>query len=289
MKNNNFLKSVLTAIEEKLQENFNIELIAAEFDLSSRHLQRLFKFICNQSLGLYIRSRKLAASIDDLLNTNLNILDIAINYGFGYEQSYIRSFKREYGVTPGDLRKTWQIVKIKHPLQYLTSNRYVNGLISEPEIVVVPKFHVIGKRYELPLNDKSNLVCQLINKFIISDRKHISNAINPNLVINIATEAGIGADYCFVMPSIQVKSLENIPGGFTSYTFPASLCVRFSFINSGSKANLPVEEMFKTIDSFIDDESQKNILERKISIDILHVSNYDKIIKLWEWLSPVTF
>jgi len=117
MKNIILLKSVLTAIEERLQEDLNVELIAGEFNLSSRHLQRLFKFICNQSLGLYIRSRKLAASIDDLLNTDLNILDIAISYGFEYEQSYIRSFKREYGITPGDLRKTRQIVKIKHPLQ----------------------------------------------------------------------------------------------------------------------------------------------------------------------------
>jgi AraC family transcriptional regulator len=286
MKNNILLKSVLMTIEEKLQEGINVELIASEFDLSSRHLQRLFKIICNQSLGLYIRSRKLAASIDDLFNTDLNILDIAISYGFEYEQSYIRSFKREYGITPGDLRKTWQIVKIKHPLQFLSSSKYANGLITEPDIVVVPKFHVIGKKYELPLNYKSNLVCQLIKKFIINERKHISNAINQNLIINIATEAGIGADFCFIMPSIQVKSLENTPEGFTSYTFPASLCLRFSFINFCINANFPVEEMIKT---FIDYESQKNILERKISIDLFHVSDYDNCFKLWERLSPVTF
>jgi AraC family transcriptional regulator len=41
----------------------------------------------------------------------MNIVDIAIEYGFDYEQSYIRSFKREFGITPGSLRKNGQIVK----------------------------------------------------------------------------------------------------------------------------------------------------------------------------------
>jgi len=55
----------------------------------------------------------LSASIDNIINSNLNILDIAILYDFEYEQTYIRSFKREFGITPGDLRKTGQIIKIK--------------------------------------------------------------------------------------------------------------------------------------------------------------------------------
>jgi len=40
-----------------------------------------------------------------MLKTNLNVLDIAMIYGFEYEQSYIRSFKRKFGVTPGELRR----------------------------------------------------------------------------------------------------------------------------------------------------------------------------------------
>jgi AraC family transcriptional regulator len=50
-----------------------------------------------------------------LLYTDKNILDIALDYGFDYEQSYIRAFKREFGITPGGLRKNGQMVKITPP------------------------------------------------------------------------------------------------------------------------------------------------------------------------------
>lgn len=111
------LEKVLINIEEDIRDGINVDTVAKKHSLSVRHLQRLFKLTFSQSIGFYIRSRKLATSIDDLLNTNLNVLDIAIDYGFEYEQSYIRSFKHEYGITPGDLRKTRQSLKIKPPLQ----------------------------------------------------------------------------------------------------------------------------------------------------------------------------
>jgi len=119
---NNLLKDILDVIEKNLKEDINVGILACEFDISTRHLQRLFKLTFRQTVGLYIRYRKLAASIDDLLNTNLNVLNIALDYGFEYEQSYIRSFKREYGITPGDLRKRGKISEIKPPLRLFINN-----------------------------------------------------------------------------------------------------------------------------------------------------------------------
>jgi len=113
-----FIEKVLIDIEKRIRDDININIIAQKYSLSVRHLQRLFKLAFSQSLGLYIRSRKLAASIDDLLNTDLNVLDIAMDYGFEYEHSYIRAFKNEFGITPGNLRKTRQIIKIKPPLEF---------------------------------------------------------------------------------------------------------------------------------------------------------------------------
>jgi AraC family transcriptional regulator len=102
---NDIRENLLNNIEEGLRENINIENIADNFSMSSTNLRRLFKAAFNLSIGRYIRSRKLSASKEDLLKTNLNVLDIAMIYGFEYEQSYIRSFKRKFGVTPGELRR----------------------------------------------------------------------------------------------------------------------------------------------------------------------------------------
>jgi AraC family transcriptional regulator len=99
------LNNVLTDIEKGIRTDINSDVIARKHTLSEGHLQRLFRSAYNQPIGLYIRSFKLTASINDLLNTDSNILDIALDYGFNYEQSYIRAFKRKFGITPGKLRK----------------------------------------------------------------------------------------------------------------------------------------------------------------------------------------
>jgi len=110
------LENVLIDIEEGIREGINSDILAEEYSLSEGHLRKLFRLAFKRSLGRYIRSRRLAASLDDLLKMDSNILDIALDYGFCYEQSYIGAFKREFGITPGNLRKSAQIVKATPPL-----------------------------------------------------------------------------------------------------------------------------------------------------------------------------
>jgi endo-1,4-beta-xylanase len=110
-KPNNVIEGVLVEIEIGLKSDINADALADEFSMSSVHLQRLFKQTFKQPIGTYIRSRKLSASIGDLLHSSLNVQNIALEYGFSYEQAYILSFRREFGFTPGDLRKNRQLVK----------------------------------------------------------------------------------------------------------------------------------------------------------------------------------
>jgi endo-1,4-beta-xylanase len=116
-KPDNILEGILTEIEIGLKNDINADALADEFSISSVHLQRLFKQTFKQPIGAYIRSRKLSKSISDLLHSSLNVQDIALEYGFSYEQAYILSFRREFGFTPGDLRKNRQLVKTTPSLQ----------------------------------------------------------------------------------------------------------------------------------------------------------------------------
>jgi len=113
IRTNELLKNVLTDIEKGVRDGIRADIIARKHALSESHLKRLFKSTFNQPLGFYIRTHKLEESIDDLLNTDLKIVDIALDYGFEYEQSYIRAFKREFGITPGKFRKTENFVMDK--------------------------------------------------------------------------------------------------------------------------------------------------------------------------------
>ena len=116
LRNYILLENVLIEIEKGIKDGINTDILAEKFGLSEGHLRRLFKFAFKQTIARYIRSRKLAVSTEDILKTDFNIIDIALKYDFDYEQSYIRAFKREFGLTPGDLRKSNRFVKIKPPL-----------------------------------------------------------------------------------------------------------------------------------------------------------------------------
>jgi len=117
----NLLESVLIDIEKGVKEGINLNTLAEKYALSERHLRRLFKFAFKQTLAGYIRSRKLAVSLDDLLKTNSTLFDIALEYGFEYEQSYRRAFKHEFGITPGEYRKAGHITeKMSEKVLFLT-------------------------------------------------------------------------------------------------------------------------------------------------------------------------
>ena len=72
-KTNDVLENVLDTIENNLKDDINADILADEFSLSSIHLQRLFKQTFKKPIGQYIRSRKLSASIKDLLYGKLNV------------------------------------------------------------------------------------------------------------------------------------------------------------------------------------------------------------------------
>jgi len=283
------LEGVLNEIEKELKENINEEALAKKFLLSKTHLRRLFSFTFKQPLGTYIRSRKLAASIDDLLNTGKNILDIVMEYGLEYEQSYIRSFKREFGITPGELRRSGQIVKITPPLQLFDSNRLGDGLVFGPDIVMIPQFHVIGKKYKVPYHKILAMDVKISKEFFSKERQKISNAVNPDVHFYICLVDDTGEDCIYLMPSVQIKSFEHIPEGFSGYTFPTTLCASFRFIhNRFDEVNMHIADgMFNAIDDFNASEDQKYFIRRGLNIDKFDFSNKNENYCQWEWFAPV--
>jgi len=123
------LENVLIDVEKGIKKGINSDILAEKYSLSEGHLRRLFRFAFKQPLPGYIHSRRLTASLDDLLKTESKIIDIALDNGFEYEQSYIRAFKREFGITPGELRKSGRIVKVKPPLHLFDENKFSDGLV----------------------------------------------------------------------------------------------------------------------------------------------------------------
>lgn len=285
------LENVLIDIEKGIKEDVNIGIISEKYDLSEGHLRRLFKFAFKQSIASYIRSRRLSSSLDDLLNTDNNIIDIALNYGYSFEQSYIRAFKEEFGLLPGELRRTRKIVKVKPPLHLFDENKLKDGVIFGPEIVMIPGFMIAGISQIIPFNKSEKTAPKAAIRFWENDKKNIKNVINPSVYIgltcNINREAG-NSEY---ITSVQVDNINNIPKGFKSFSFSSCLCARFSYIGQHHYYDLNKDtaaEMYNIIYKFANDEHQRYaLLNDKIYFEKIDIDCYDGNYCQLEWFSPV--
>jgi AraC family transcriptional regulator len=224
------LESVLIDIEKGIGKGIDSGILAKKHALSERHLRRVFTFAFKQSLAGYIRSRKLAASLDDLLKTDSNILDIALEYGFCYEQSYISAFKREFGVTPGDFRRSGHIVKVKPPLHLFDENKMPDGLFFGPDIVMVPRFHIVGKLHRIPIADSVTLAPEAGRNFWYNERAKIKAVVNPDVYIGMTRKLNYDTGFSEYMPSVQVEKFKDIPQGLSEDTFDSALCAKFRYM-----------------------------------------------------------
>jgi len=285
------LENALNDIESKINENINADSLAEYLGISSSHLQRLFKFVFKQPLGTYIRSRKLAASLDVLFNTDFKLLDIALEYGFEYEQSYLRAFKMEFGITPGIARKTKQIVKVTPPLNLFGAKLFDNGIMFGPEIVMVPQFHVVGKKHQIPYSDSIKIAPKIAKQFWDNDRSKITNITEPNIYIGLTRASDIDADYNWYLPSVQVRSLKNIPQGFDSYTFKSSLCAMFRYIGQHHYLEINrnrAKSMYSAIEKFFDCEYGRKFCRiNDVYFEKIDVKSNDDEFCQMEWFTPI--
>ncbi len=64
-----------------------------------------FYAVQRESLGRYVRERKLKLAARDLLDTDQKVYDICLKYGFDSQQTFTRIFTRTFNLPPGAYRK----------------------------------------------------------------------------------------------------------------------------------------------------------------------------------------
>ena len=86
------LARTLEHIEKQRHRAISLEELSEVSGLGRFQLIRLFSRLCGMSPMNYARARRLAGSIPQLLRGD-RIIDIALDWGFEFEQSYIRAFR----------------------------------------------------------------------------------------------------------------------------------------------------------------------------------------------------
>ena len=130
-------------IEENLCQELRVEDVAKKAFCSKYHFHRMFFARFKISCAEYIRRRKLTLAAADLINTDLNVLDVALKYGYESPNAFTRAFNKMHGVNPGVARSN-SVSLSAYSKVFFPENSH-SGEMMDYKIVERPEFRVLGK------------------------------------------------------------------------------------------------------------------------------------------------
>jgi len=92
---------VLEHIDRELDQPLELETLARVANFSPFHFHRLFTAWMGETLGDYMRRRRLELAAQRLVaQPRLAVLQVALSVGFGSTEAFARAFKTRFGSTP---------------------------------------------------------------------------------------------------------------------------------------------------------------------------------------------
>ncbi|ELR71210.1 transcriptional regulator (AraC/XylS family) [Fulvivirga imtechensis AK7] len=219
-------------IEDNLTARLTLERIAEQASFSKYHFLRIFSTVTGETVGSYVRKRRITRSADVLISTNQPILSIALDYQFDSQEAYTRSFKAVYKTTPGQYRKKGidQIAFRQNELSEKRLNHLKTNISREAEVIDMQAKSLIGMSIETSLNN--NRIPELWSKFMSRIHEIKSNKqtgrygfqrYNADMEIGDLTEDMPFEDWA----TVEVRDFHNVPPGMKSHTLAGGKYARF--------------------------------------------------------------
>ena len=98
---------VVDYIDRQLDQQLELDTLARVANFSAFHFHRLFTAWMGETLGDYVRRRRLeVAALRLVAQPRLPVLQVALSVGFGSTEAFARAFKTRFGSTPSAWRES---------------------------------------------------------------------------------------------------------------------------------------------------------------------------------------
>ena len=91
-------------INNLTDEKFGVQKLASKIGLSPSQALKKIKTETGKSVNQYIRELRLEEAAKLIKNTDLTFAEIAYKVGFGSNTYFTTSFRKLYGITPGEYK-----------------------------------------------------------------------------------------------------------------------------------------------------------------------------------------
>jgi len=101
-----WIRGVKDRLDSEWNRALSLSELAQRHGMHPVHLARAFRAAYGTSVGEYRRSRQLNAAQDRLLNSDDDMLEVALACGFGDQSHFSKAFRRAFGMSPSRYRRT---------------------------------------------------------------------------------------------------------------------------------------------------------------------------------------
>ncbi len=212
------IQKVIDFIESNIHTPITVESLCELSSFSQWEFQRIFRAIVSDSIGNYLKGRRLSLAAEDLKKGHLKIIDIAINYQFSSQESFSRAFKDYFSYTPGFVKRE-KISLISKMKPYLDKSRldYISLNISHiPKIEEIDSKQIVGlnTKFESTLASEKKSYNKISNHWtkFNCERKKIKNKVkNFSYGVIITPHGDMNCNELNYLAGAEVSSFSDFP------------------------------------------------------------------------------
>lgn len=238
------IQNAINYIEKNItdSESLEIKLIANQAYSSEYNFRKTFNILAGFSVSDYIRRRRLSLAGEEILLTNMKVIDLAFKYGYETPESFTKAFSRFHGNTPNFVRQTGKGVKSFNPICIkiiLEGGKLLDyQIIDKPPITLLGRSKIFGTEF-----NSNNLSIPAFCKECYSDNKFKNIFLLSNndefkgCVLGFRDNLECNADGSELRYTLGVsyEGNENL-NGFNIVEIPAMKWVKFKCIGERPKA-----------------------------------------------------
>ena len=208
------IRDAVDFMEQHMTEEITMADVAAHVNVSPFYFHKGFTILCGYSMTEYMRNSRLALAGEELLTSDVTVMELAMRYGYDSPDSFTKAFTRFHGHAPSTVRRDRTMLKAFAPLRVSISLK--GGYAMDYRITKKEAFTVLAASKEFGYeNAKRDIPAYWQEHYASGKGKYVCGMFG----INIDPEMG-NERFEYLIADVYNPSVD-VPEGLVVRTIPA--------------------------------------------------------------------